>query len=245
MLVTSADTAKLPRGGVSIVYNLATRAGETELVVRAGRVPERRLAMLLTLPVLAFGAAIAILCATSPREDAWWLGLMLGGGIGIGGAICLWSFFTFATLLQSLRSPLLVIDRLTSRVSAPRAGLSFESPEGLALLAHTHLAKGRHFGLRLINRRAYRRDEWITEVGLLVDERLQTDQVPRYTPLWQRRVSRWMTWVAPTSTPEGVARQLRLINEKTGLPVLAIQAQTAEPLAAEGVEWQLATAPAS
>ena len=59
----------------------------------------------------------------------------------------------------------------------------------------------------------------------------------RYTPLWQRCVGRWLTWVAPTSTPEGVARQLGRLHGATGLPVLAIQAKNPTPLLVEGVAW--------
>lgn len=129
--------------------------------------------------------------------------------VGVGGAVSVWGFFAFVTLLQSIRSRLLVIDRLTGRITAPRAELSFESGEGLALLAYSHLEKGRRYGFNFGSNRAVQGDTWVTEVGLITSEENIGCDAERYTPLWQRRVGRWLTWVAPNSTPDGVAQQLR------------------------------------
>jgi hypothetical protein len=237
LLITRDDVNELPRGGVSILYSLATRAGDAEVVVRVGRLPERRLTALLTLPLLAFGTVIAALVASSPNEEAFGLGIALGVGVGVGGAVSVWGFFAFVTLLQSLRSRLLVIDRLTGRITSPRADLYFESSEGLALLAYSHLEKGRRHGFNFGSNRAVQRDTWVTEVGLITSKETLGSDAERYTPLWQRRVGRWLTWVAPNSTPEGVARQLRYLHEATGLPVLAVQAKNPKPLLIEGVAW--------
>lgn len=238
LLITRDDLKDLPRGGVSILYSLATRVGSTEVVVRPGRLPERRLTLLLTVPLLVCGVVIVALAASSSKEDALWLGIALGGGIGVGGAIVLWSFYAFVTLLQSLRSRLLVFDRITGRINFPRPDLSFESCDGLALVAYTHLQKGRRHGFNLIRTRAVQRDTWVTEVGLITSEERRVDRAPRYTPLWQRRVGRGLGWIAPNSTAEGAARQLRQLHEATGIPVLAVEAKNPEPLLIEGVEWE-------
>ena len=235
LLITRNDIHNLPRGGVSILYSLATRASEAEVVVKPGRLPERRLALLLTLPLLIAGAVFAVLAARTPRPDAVGVGIALGIGIGVGGAICCWGFFAFVTFLQSLRSRLLVVDRLTGRITFPRAELSFPSHDGLALFAYSYLEKARRIGFPF-RKRAYSRDTWITEIGLITGEEHRAD-AQRYTPLWQRRVGRWLTWAAPNSTPAGVARQLRQLHELTGLPVLSIQAGNPEPLVIQGVAW--------
>ncbi len=237
LLITRDDIKDLPRGGVSIVYNLATSATEAEIVVKPGRLPERRLTLLLTVPLLIVGVVVAGLVARTSKPDAVGVGLALGIGIGVGGSNCCWGLFAFATFLQSLRSRLLVVDRLTGRITFPRAELSFASSDGLALFAFSHLEKGRRFGFHIFNRRAYSRDTWVTEIGLITSEEHRADGVPRYTPLWQRQVSRWLTWVAPNSTTEGVARQLRHLHELTGLPVLTILAGNPQPLLIEGVAW--------
>lgn len=238
LLITRDDIKDLPQGGVSILYSLATHIGSTEVVVRPGRLPERRLTVLLTLPLLACGAIIAGLLATSQNKEAVWLGIALGVGIGVGGAVTLWCFFAFVTLLQSLRSRLLVIDRVTGRITLPRADLSFESSDGLALVAYSHMEKGRHRGLNPLRTRAVSRDTWITEVGLITGEEHRVNYAKRYTPLWQRRVGRWFPWVAPTCTAEGAAQLLRKLHDATGIPVLVIQAKHPEPLLIEGVEWE-------
>lgn len=237
LLITRDDIKNLPRGGVSILYSLAMNFGSDEVVVKPGRLPERRLAILLTLPLLTFGALIAAFTASSPHKEALYFGTALGVGIGLGGAMILWSFFASIILLQSLNSYLLVIDRATGCVELPRLSLSFKSSDGLVLVAYSHLKKGRRGGFKFSQTRSERRDVWITEVGLLACQKYRENDPKRYTPLWQRRVSRWLTWVAPTSTSEGVASQLRQLHEATGLPVLVIQAKNPKPLLIEGVEW--------
>ena len=237
LIITADDIKELPRGGVSILYSLAMCEDDAEFVVRAGRLPERRLTVLLTLPLLTVGAALAVFVCNSPREEAFWLGIALGGTLGIGGAFSLWCFFAFVTLLQSLRSRLLVIDRLTGRITLPRANLHFESNESVALLAYSYLEKGRRHDFSFISNRAYRRDQWVTEVGLIASKKAPGSDAERYTPLWQRRVGRWFTWIAPNSTPEGVARQLHRLNEATGMPVLAVQDRNPTPLLIKGVTW--------
>ena len=237
LLITRDDIEGLPRGGVSILYSLAMCEDDAEVAIKAGRLPERRLTAVLTLPLLAVGTALAVLVSSSPREEAFWLGIALGGAFGVGGAVSLWGFFAFVTLLQSLRSRLLIVDRLTGRITLPRADLHFESGESVALLAYSHLEKGRRHGFSFGSNRAFRRDQWVTEVGLIVGKEALGNDAERYVPLWQRRVGRWFTWISPNSTPEGVARQLRRLHELTGLPVLAVQAGNPTPLLSEGVTW--------